>query len=65
MDRKVAFRCSVRLHSRFLRPFSDSFKAKFAFWGFSEVELPLNGVLGGSHISGPEPVSAPDSDLLP
>jgi hypothetical protein len=30
MDGKVAFRCSVRLHSRLLRPFSDSFKAKFS-----------------------------------
>jgi hypothetical protein len=29
MDRIVAFRCSVRLHSRLLRPFSDSFTANF------------------------------------
>jgi hypothetical protein len=35
MGRKVAFRRSVRLHSRLIRPFSDSFKAKFSeqvFW---------------------------------
>jgi hypothetical protein len=25
LDRKVAFRCSLRLHSRLLRPFWDSF----------------------------------------
>jgi hypothetical protein len=30
MGRKVPFRCSVRLHCRLLRPFSDSFRAKFA-----------------------------------
>src|SRR5215204_1183687 len=29
MGRKVPFRCSVSLHRRLLRPFSDSFKAKF------------------------------------
>ena len=30
MGRKVPLRCSVRLHRRLLRPFSDSFNAKFA-----------------------------------
>ncbi len=29
MDRDVPFRCSVRLHSRLLRPFSDSLYANF------------------------------------
>jgi hypothetical protein len=27
--------------------------AKFAFWGFSEVELPIYGVLGSSGIKSP------------
>jgi hypothetical protein len=30
MGRKVPLRCSVRLQCRLLRPFSDSFMAKFA-----------------------------------
>jgi hypothetical protein len=34
MDRIVAFRCSVRLHSRLLRPFSDCFFTAFSEVGF-------------------------------
>lgn len=33
MGGKVPFRCFVRLRRRLLRPFSDSFKAKFADLG--------------------------------
>ena len=35
MGRKGPFWCSVRLHCRLLRPFSDSFKAKFNREGHS------------------------------
>jgi hypothetical protein len=30
MGRKVPFRCSIRLHRRLLRPFSDSFYTSFS-----------------------------------
>jgi hypothetical protein len=34
MGLKVPLRCSVRLHRRLFRPFSDGFKAKFAQFTF-------------------------------
>src|SRR5215216_7220218 len=35
----VQLRCPLRPRFGHLQDFSDSFKAKFAFWGFSEVHI--------------------------
>ena len=47
MGRKVPFRCSVRLHCRLLRPFSDSFNRKSDF-----SDLPSDALLIHDSASG-------------
>jgi hypothetical protein len=41
MGLKVPLRCSVRLHRRLFRPFSDGFKAKFAQFTFYALVMLL------------------------
>jgi hypothetical protein len=52
MGRKVSFRCSVRLHHRLLRPFSDSFRRDIL--GSSacsrRASIPLLGEMTGPEV---------------